>query len=225
MSETSLFSDKEYKAWVKELKDRIRKSKIKAAVRVNSVMLELYWSIGADIANKQEALGWGSGVIAQLSRDLRSEFPDASGFSETNLRYMKRFYELLLIAVSPSWYRRSSLGSLAAPCRSHQQPRITSGLDPLACHTLKVETFPAESGKGKRSKWQKRFYVTQTRPAPPKRRCSTLPRQPDMAHLLHLNIEAFHHIGLTVREHMSIPERNLNTLMTNTVGNGNWRKS
>ena len=92
MAENTLFSDKEYKAWVKELKDRIRKSQIKAVVYVNSSMLELYWSIGADIVNKQAESKWGSKVIKSLSQELRSEFPDVQGFSETNLKYMKRFY-------------------------------------------------------------------------------------------------------------------------------------
>ena len=35
---------------------------------------------------------WGSGFFEQLSKDLRSEFPDMQGFSETNLKYCKRFY-------------------------------------------------------------------------------------------------------------------------------------
>lgn len=87
-----LFSDKEYKAWVKELKLRIRQSQIKASVRINSSMLELYWSIGADIVEKQAESRWGSGVIEQLSKDLRSEFSEAQGFSVTNLRLMKRFF-------------------------------------------------------------------------------------------------------------------------------------
>jgi len=86
------FSDNEYKSWVKELKDRIRSSQLKAAVRVNASMLELYWSIGADIVNKQTESKWGNSVIEQLSRDLRSEFPDAQGFSRRNLFYMKRFF-------------------------------------------------------------------------------------------------------------------------------------
>jgi predicted nuclease of restriction endonuclease-like (RecB) superfamily len=55
-------------------------------------MLELYWSIGADIVNMQAESKWGSGVIRALSQELRSEFSGARGFSETNLRYMKRFY-------------------------------------------------------------------------------------------------------------------------------------
>jgi len=92
MTENSLFSDKEYKAWIKELKDRIRQSQIKAFVRVNSSMLELYWSIGSDIVNKQAESKWGSKVIQTLSLELRTEFPDARGFSERNLLYMKRFY-------------------------------------------------------------------------------------------------------------------------------------
>jgi predicted nuclease of restriction endonuclease-like (RecB) superfamily len=74
MAENSLFCDKEYKAWVKELKDRIRKSQIKASVRVNASMLELYWSIGADIVNKQDESKWGSSVIRNLSQELAVSF-------------------------------------------------------------------------------------------------------------------------------------------------------
>ena len=33
-----------------------------------------------------------SGFFKQLSKDLRSEFPDMQGFSERNLLYIKRFY-------------------------------------------------------------------------------------------------------------------------------------
>ena len=40
--ENSLFSDKEYRAWINELKSRIKQSQIKASVRVNATMLELY---------------------------------------------------------------------------------------------------------------------------------------------------------------------------------------
>ena len=35
---------------------------------------------------------WGSGVVKQLSLDLRREFPDADGFSVSNLWYMKKWY-------------------------------------------------------------------------------------------------------------------------------------
>ena len=86
------FNSEEYKTWVRELKDRIRGSQLKAAVRVNSSMLELYWSIGADIVEKKAEATWGSKVIEQLSMDLCREFPDAQGFSRRNLFNMKRFF-------------------------------------------------------------------------------------------------------------------------------------
>ena len=92
MIENSLLNDKEYTIWIAELKDRIRGSQIKASIRVNSSMLELYWSIGAEISEKQARLGWGSKVIPQLSADLRSAFPNSEGYSVTNLELMKRFY-------------------------------------------------------------------------------------------------------------------------------------
>jgi predicted nuclease of restriction endonuclease-like (RecB) superfamily len=84
--------NKEYRQWLTDLKDRIRKSQIKASVKVNTSMIELYWSIGSDIVEKQAEAKWGSAIIKQLSKDLKAELPDIDGFSETNLRYMKRFY-------------------------------------------------------------------------------------------------------------------------------------
>jgi predicted nuclease of restriction endonuclease-like (RecB) superfamily len=89
---SNLIKDGDYKSWLSDLKSRIRQSQIKAAVRVNTEMLELYWSIGADIVAKQAESVWGSGVIKQLSADLRDEFPDIQGFSLSNLKYMKQFY-------------------------------------------------------------------------------------------------------------------------------------
>lgn len=71
MSE-ALFYNREYQAWLKNVKDRYTRSQLKAAVRVNSTMLEFYWSLGADLVAKQEVDGWGSKIILQLSRDLRT---------------------------------------------------------------------------------------------------------------------------------------------------------
>jgi predicted nuclease of restriction endonuclease-like (RecB) superfamily len=84
--------DGEYKAWLVELKARIRNSQIKAAVRINSALIELYWSIGADITVRQAEAAWGSGILKHLSSDLRAEFPNMQGFSERNLWYAKQFY-------------------------------------------------------------------------------------------------------------------------------------
>lgn len=85
-------TDKEYQQWLIELKQRIRQSQIKAALRVNTELLELYWSIGSDIVRKQSISNWGDSVIEQLSADLRIAFPEMKGFSARNLWYMKKWF-------------------------------------------------------------------------------------------------------------------------------------
>ena len=86
-------ADKEYIEWLKELKQRFQQSQIKAAVRVNTAMLEFYWSLGRDIIQRKAESKWGSGFFNQLSLDMRAMFPDDKGFSSANLRYMKRWFE------------------------------------------------------------------------------------------------------------------------------------
>ena len=58
---------------------------------MNRELVLLYWSIGRDILERQERLGWGAKVIDQLGADLRKEFPESKGFSGRNLRYMRSF--------------------------------------------------------------------------------------------------------------------------------------
>ena len=82
-----------YTKWLKDVKNRIRQSQIKAAVKINSELLRLYWDMGQDIVDRQMEAAWGSGFFEQLSKDLRSEFPHMEGFSTTNLNYIKRFYQ------------------------------------------------------------------------------------------------------------------------------------
>ena len=76
--------DKTYKDWLIGLKGKIRSAQLKAAVAVNSELIMLYWDLGKMISEKQTA--WGTKFIAQLSKDLKEEFPNLQGFSETNLK-------------------------------------------------------------------------------------------------------------------------------------------
>ena len=48
--------------------------------------------MGKDINEKSLVAKWGAGFFNKLSRDLKTEFPDMTGFSVTNLKYIKRFY-------------------------------------------------------------------------------------------------------------------------------------
>jgi hypothetical protein len=52
-------------------------------------MIILYWNIGNQILQSQIKKGWGAKVIDRMSFDLKNKFPDMSGFSPRNLKYMK----------------------------------------------------------------------------------------------------------------------------------------
>lgn len=85
-------ANNEYKKWIADVKRLIKSTQIKASIAVNEEMLELYWSIGHDISEKQLDSKYGSKFFETLSAEIRKDFPDTQGFSERNLRYMKQFY-------------------------------------------------------------------------------------------------------------------------------------
>lgn len=88
----SLFPEEEnYAALLSDLKGRIQRAQIKAALAVNQQLILLYWQIGRDILARQKQQGWGSKVIDRLARDLKRAFPDMKGFSPRNLKYMRAF--------------------------------------------------------------------------------------------------------------------------------------
>ncbi len=86
--------DKDYIEWLKHVKKRFKNTQIKASIKVNDELLRFYWSIGKDIVNMQAESKWGGAFFETLSEDLKKMFPGAKGFSTTNLRYMKRYYNL-----------------------------------------------------------------------------------------------------------------------------------
>lgn len=92
MSE-SINLSKDYENFLQSLKSRIATAQVKAALAVNSELVLLYWQIGRDILERQKTQGWGAKVVDQLSKDLRSAFPEMKGFSRTNLLYMRSFAE------------------------------------------------------------------------------------------------------------------------------------
>ena len=115
-----MIADKEYVEWLKDLKQRFRQSQIKAAVRVNTAMLEFYWSMGRDIIELKAESKWGGGFFNQLSFDLRAMFPDETGFSVTNLKYMKRWYSFYYEYITI----RHQLGDELKAIESSQQSSV-----------------------------------------------------------------------------------------------------
>ena len=89
----TLAGNSEFKSWVSQLKKDIRSTQVKAAIKVNTELLRLYWRMGSDICEKQKSATWGDGWLKELSRELMAEFPNMKGFSHRNLKYIRQWYE------------------------------------------------------------------------------------------------------------------------------------
>ncbi len=90
-SQTKLSLNDDYKSWLKDLKQQVLQTQIKAAVQVNSTLLTFYWQLGLEIVERQQQSSWGEGFLKQLSQDLMAEFPQVKGFSERNIKYIRQW--------------------------------------------------------------------------------------------------------------------------------------
>ena len=90
MPESSLKSS--YASWIADLKQQIAQARQRAALSLNTALIELYWQIGKSMAEKEKAAEWGSGFIDRMSRDLTHAFPDMKGFSRRNLYVIRQWF-------------------------------------------------------------------------------------------------------------------------------------
>jgi len=74
-----------------DLKQRISQQRLRVVLASNAALLELYADIGHAILSRQSAEGWGAKVVDRLAVDLKAAFPDMTGFSPRNLKYMRAF--------------------------------------------------------------------------------------------------------------------------------------
>jgi predicted nuclease of restriction endonuclease-like (RecB) superfamily len=80
-----------YPQFLAEVKARIGAARTRAVLAVNSELITLYWEIGHEILEREQREGWGAKIIDRLAADLRREFPDMTGLSLRNLKYMRAF--------------------------------------------------------------------------------------------------------------------------------------
>ena len=107
----------DYRQWLGELKTRFRQVQLRAAVAVNTAMLQFYWELGADMVAKQTQFAWGSGFLNQLSADLMREFPEVKGFSKRNLEQIRRWYSFW--NASPSIAQQAASQLMGVPWWHH----------------------------------------------------------------------------------------------------------
>ena len=83
----------QYNEAVQQIKTAILRSQAKALAGVNQEQLALYYGIGRYISQNTRQGVWGKDAIATISRQLSAELPGLRGFSATNLKLMRIFYE------------------------------------------------------------------------------------------------------------------------------------
>lgn len=81
----------EYLATIEHIKQEIRTAQYQATMHVNADLLLLYHSIG-QIINTHKS--WGNKFIENLAKDIKLDFPQATGYSVRNLKYMAKFAQL-----------------------------------------------------------------------------------------------------------------------------------
>lgn len=82
-----------YREAVSSIKQAILHSQYRAAKLVTGELLSLYFGIGCYISRHSRKESWGTGAIDRISEQLRKELPGLRGFSATNLKNMRTFFE------------------------------------------------------------------------------------------------------------------------------------
>ena len=82
-----------YHGAVQAIKTAILQGQYEAAKGVNRIQLAVYFSIGKYISVNTRTQSWGTHALEFISGQLRRELPGLRGFSENNLKNMRKFYE------------------------------------------------------------------------------------------------------------------------------------
>ena len=108
-----LMNSNEYLNIVESIKQEIRTAQYRATVSVNRELLVLYHSIG-EVINEHKT--WGNRFVENLAADIKISFPDATGYSVRNLKYMAKFSlrfpekEIVQAALAQiTWYHHIAL--------------------------------------------------------------------------------------------------------------------
>ncbi len=75
------------------IKTAILQSQYEAAKDINRIQLGLYFGIGKFLSEKTLNAKWGTNALQSISDKLKSDLPGLRGFSVTNLKKMRTFYD------------------------------------------------------------------------------------------------------------------------------------
>lgn len=78
---------------VKKIKHAIIDSRYRSVRQANKEILSLYYWVGNYVSVNSRTGKWNTNAISVISRLLQQELPGLTGFSETNIKNMRIFYE------------------------------------------------------------------------------------------------------------------------------------
>ncbi len=81
--------EKEFREIINNIKKDIKTTQVKVAVQLNNNLIMLYFRLGKILYDNFE---YGNKFIDEVARELKIEFPNSTGYSTRNLKYMKKFY-------------------------------------------------------------------------------------------------------------------------------------
>ena len=116
----------ELRSAVKTIKAAILQSQARAIQMVNQEQLSLYYGIGRYVSEHSRKSYWGTGAIGTISKQLKSELPGLKGFSEENIKLMRRFYETWKDIETDSVVETTDLQKADSEAESIRQLRLTS---------------------------------------------------------------------------------------------------
>lgn len=105
-----------------------------AAKCVNRIQLAVYFSIGKYISLNTRKGVWGTGALEAISRILRKELPGLKGFSATNLKNMRLFYEAWMVLDVNS----SAAAGELQPSEYQQLPNSSAVADELDNYKIDI---------------------------------------------------------------------------------------
>ena len=94
---------------VRAIGSDLEHTQVRIIASANADMLFHYWKVGHFILYLQKKEGWGSKVIDNLSKAIRSKYPDKKGYSRRNIFYMCQFASAYPLEVLKEMDRIDSL--------------------------------------------------------------------------------------------------------------------
>ena len=189
MNKISASIPEDFASTVNDIKLAILQARANAARLANAEALKLYFYVGSYISKKTRSAKWGSGAIDALSKRLQIELPGLRGFSASNIKNMRLFFEYwaddfsIRHLTSGEIRQTASAESALTPIR--QMPSAELGIEPENAFLSIGFSHHREILRAVKCKDEAWYYI-----------CAAARSQWSFQTLLqHLQADDYHHIG------------------------------